>query len=217
MFRRTHGDDPNKLLFLDIDGVLNSMVFFKQSKQYKLDLLTRRRTARQYSLDKLDLLKEIHDKTKCTIVMSSSWRIFYFDKKRTKINRCCMSIVKDLKRRGITIRYKTNNRYDKEEWKKYTNIEWVETEDGLFNTKYLGKEKTPVISKFYERGLQINDFLNDWKKKYPKVKFAILDDDVGDLCLFGNNFVNTSYYAETEDEAGLTREHVTKIVKLLND
>ena len=123
MFRKTHSDDPNKLLFLDIDGVLNSSAFFKGPK-YKMYRIKNPWHAKQYDLDKIKLLKEIHDKTKCTIVMSSSWRMFYFDSKsRSRIGYGCSDLKRDFKRNKIIIRYRTSNNYDREEYARQCNIE----------------------------------------------------------------------------------------------
>ena len=217
-FRKTHGDNPEKLLFLDIDGVLNSFAFYKLSKQYKRDKINNPWYARQYDLNKLQLLKEIHDRTKCTIVMSSSWRGFYFDpKSKSRCGDGCNRLKRDLKRLKIIIRYRTSNNYDKEEYARQNHCEWVKNEDGTYNSKFIDDGKTPpLITKFYERGYQINEFLQRWKRHYPKTKFAILDDDIGDLFLFGDNFVNTKWYGDTEEECGLTPEIVERIIKILN-
>ena len=218
MFKKTHGDDPNKLLFLDIDGVLNSAAFYKGPK-YKMYKIKNPWHAKQYDLDKIKLLKEIHDKTKCTIVMSSSWRAFYFDSKsKSRIGSGCSELKRDFKRKKIVIRYKTSNIYDAEEWNRQSNVEWIKNPDGTFNTVFKDtKEPCSGITKFYERGLQIDTFLKNWKKRYPKVKFAVLDDDSGDLVLFGERFVHTSWYGESEEESGLTPKHVEKCIRLLND
>lgn len=218
-FRKSYGDNPEKLLFLDIDGVLNSSAFYKLSKQYKRDKIVSPRCARQYDLNKLKLLKEIHDKTKCTIVMSSSWRGFYFS--QNSKSRCgdgCCRLKRDLKKLKIFIRYKTSYNYDKEEYSKQNHLIWVKNEDGTYNTKFIEDTYTPPpITKFYERGYQINEFLQNWKKHYPKTKFAILDDDIGDLFLFGDNFINTKWYGDTEEECGLTPKIVEKVINLLNN
>lgn len=191
--------DPTKLLFLDIDGVLNSQAFFQYSKQYQREKLLQRRSVRSYSLKKLDLLKEIHDKTRCTIVMSSTWRLLYFDK-RFKKRRDYTQLRKDLKKRNIRIRYKTSNHYDYEELDRRVD-------------KNL--RSTGPITKFFERGYQINEFLTTWRRKYPNVKFVILDDDVGDLQLFKDNFVRTKWNGPTEEESGLTQEHVDRCIQIL--
>lgn len=218
MFKKTHGDDPNKLLFLDIDGVLNSSAFFKGPK-HKMYRIKNPGHAKQYDLNKIKLLKEIHDKTKCTIVMSSSWRMFYFESKsRSRMGCGCSELKRDFKRNKIVIRYRTSNNYDREEYVRQTNADWIKNPDGTFAPVFKNaKESCPGITKFYERGYQINEFLQNWKRKYPKVRFAILDDDAGDLVLFGKRFVQTKWYGETEDECGLTPKHVKRCIRLLND
>lgn len=202
MFKKT---DVNKLLFLDIDGVLNYSSYFK-TDEFK-------ENKKLYDLKKLDLLKEIVDKTNCTIVMSSSWRTFYF--KRKNISRI-YNLKDDLKSRGIVIKYKIGNEYNNELLKLYSGgFGWIEDNKGVYHTEYNKTEKHQ-ITEFYERGLQIKIFKEKWEKKYGKVTFAILDDDDGDLHLFGENFVRTNWYGENEEESGLTKEAVNKCVNLLN-
>jgi len=62
-----------KIIFLDIDGVLNSQEFLKK------------RTKKGSILDMIDLeackiLQHIIDKTEAKIVLSSTWRFNYYDK-----------------------------------------------------------------------------------------------------------------------------------------
>lgn len=206
--------NPHKLLFLDVDGVLNSSAYF-QSKEYKRCRVLTRYNTKQYDLKKLDLLKEIVKKTNCTVVMSSSWRYFYFDpQKSSRAGVGCMQLKRDLKIRGIRIKYKTGNEYDNDLYKKYSSMNVAENEDSSFN--FFGKNscKNP-ITEFYERGLQIKNFITKWERKHGKVKFVVLDDDIGDLFLFGDNFVNTKWYSNTLEEGGITKETVEKCIQLL--
>ena len=55
-----------KIIFLDIDGVLNSMDYFEQTKDCK--------GYTEINPDKVKLLKEIVDRTGTEIVLSSTWR-----------------------------------------------------------------------------------------------------------------------------------------------
>ena len=218
-FRRTHGDDPNKLLFLDIDGVLNNLPYY-HSAPYKRDCILNHHSARQYDLKKLDLLKQIHDKTKCTIVMSSSWRAFYFKENwKSRMGDGCMRLKKDLKKRKIVIRYRTGDEYDEKLYAYYSGLKWVEDENGKCHTEYVEPEDRvyPKIEEFYERGLQIKNFLDKWEKRYGKCTYAILDDDRGDLILHNEHFVNTKwgYKNDNPDECGLTQTHVDKCIELL--
>lgn len=56
----------NKYIFLDIDGVLNSMEWFKQNKHIKGYI--------EINPDKVKMLKEIVDQTDAKIILSSTWR-----------------------------------------------------------------------------------------------------------------------------------------------
>lgn len=212
-------DDLKKLLFLDIDGVLNSSAFY-QSDFHKKEREKYGAEAKQYDLKKLDLLKEIHDKTNCTIVMSSSWRAFYFDPdSKSRMGCGCMSLHQDLKERGIEINYFTGSEYHEKWYAIYSGMEWKKGADGLWYSSYVEPEdrkKPPKVRHFYERGLQIKNFKDEWEKEHGKCTFAILDDDDGDLHLFGKHFVHTSWYAEKEEEAALTPKHVEQCIKLLN-
>ena len=62
-------------------------------------------------------------------------------------------------------------------------------------------------------------FEDAWKsnqeKEHGKCDFAILDDDDGDLHLFGKHFVQTSWYGQNEEETALTPKHVEQCIKLL--
>ena len=55
-----------KIIFLDIDGVLNSMDYFEQTKDCK--------GYTEINPEKAKLLKEIVDRTGAQIVLSSTWR-----------------------------------------------------------------------------------------------------------------------------------------------
>lgn len=198
--------DPNKLLFLDIDGVLNYSSYYKSAEYLK-------NYGKMYDSNKLDLLKEIVDATNCTVVMSSSWRVFYFNSKPPLI---ASELKKDLKHRGIIIKHKIGNEYNHELFKLYSGgFNWVEDSKGVYYTEYTPAEKQPVTD-FYERGLQIKLFKENWEKKHGKVNFAILDDDDGDLHLFGENFVRTNWYGNTPEECGITKDIVEKCTSLLN-
>lgn len=106
-------DDPTKVLFLDIDGVLNSFSYFisDRYKKEKQECKENKASARQYDEKKLDLLKQIHDATHCTIVMSSTWRSFYFDKEK---HHYTINLIKDLEDSGIIIREKIGKEYNKD-------------------------------------------------------------------------------------------------------
>ena len=59
-------DYMDKVLFLDIDGVLNSAYFFKNRQNKESDL----------DINAVKILENIVEKTNCAVVLSSSWRMF---------------------------------------------------------------------------------------------------------------------------------------------
>jgi histidinol phosphatase-like enzyme len=61
-----------KVIFLDIDGVLNSEEFLKKNKNEAIDR------------NNVSILKKIIDKTGAFIVMSSAWRLWFDDKMMPK-------------------------------------------------------------------------------------------------------------------------------------
>ena len=63
-----------KVIFLDIDGVLNSVNTFK--KRYEEHQKINKWTL-EIDLKMLENLKEIVEKTDAKIVLSSSWRVFF--------------------------------------------------------------------------------------------------------------------------------------------
>jgi hypothetical protein len=56
-----------KIIFLDIDGVLNSEVFLRENPNEAIDR------------NNVSILKKIIDKTGAVIVMSSAWRLWFDD------------------------------------------------------------------------------------------------------------------------------------------
>lgn len=223
--RNLNKDDSRKLLFLDIDGVLNSRSFFDNSFQYKFDRFVseffrifKKTRTRQYSLKLLNRLKKIHDETHCTIVMSSSWRGIYFN---NEFAPHVESLKRDLYKRGIRITHRTSNNYDKEEYLKQNGVTFLKDENGSYNTKPVEIPRKEIVDRFYERGYQIYEFIRNWKKEHPNVVFAVLDDDEGDLSLFNKDgytrFVQTTWYDTKTKKGGIQKSHVEKTISILND
>lgn len=200
--------DKTKVLFLDVDGVLNSESYFR-SDYYK----KRNRADKRYGMfddRKVKLLAQIQKTTNCTIVMSSTWKSMYFSK--NKISKYLVKPFKKcLRKNKIQIIDKIGNQWSREKANEYSPVKVVEAEDGVF--KFVPNDHPRVIKEFYGRGLAIDI----WLKAHPYVKkFAILDDGIGDLCLFGEHFIQTNWYhKEGEKFEGLLPEHVEKCIKLL--
>ena len=185
-------ENKTKVLFLDIDGVLNSDSFFN-SDYYKKLRQSKGEHGCMHDPRKIALLSEIVKKTHCKIVMSSSWRHFYFGKDNT-CKMLAKPIKKDFKKYGIRIKEHVNNAIDTEYAKKYDDWFWSERTEPF------------EITQFFERGLEIKNYL----KAHPEVKqFAILDDCDGDLHLHGEHFVQTNCLI------GLMKKDVEKVIELL--
>ena len=88
-----------KVIFLDIDGVLNSEEFLKNNETEMIDR------------DNVSILKNIIDKTGAVIVMSSGWRLWFDDNMRPKdgYSQCLYDILCefDIKLFGKTPDYST--------------------------------------------------------------------------------------------------------------
>ncbi len=85
-----------KVIFLDIDGVLNSRLY------------DRARGERDGNIDesRLPLLKELVDKTNANIVLSSTWR-FHWNANGAQTDEEGIALVKTFLKYGITIYDKT--------------------------------------------------------------------------------------------------------------
>ncbi|MBP5684453.1 MAG: hypothetical protein J6X02_04270 [Bacilli bacterium] len=91
-----------KIIFLDIDGVLNTFQTFREI-HYEFQLTGLRRVA--IDEDKVALLKEIVDNTGALIVLSSSWRKYGKMKKGNFVtkNQNLSDIINILKKYNLNI------------------------------------------------------------------------------------------------------------------
>lgn len=85
----------NKYIFLDIDGVLNSMDWFEQNKNVSGFI--------EINPDKVKLLKEIVDETGASIILSSSWRELYTSNGKQE-NEMYTYLIDSLKQFGLYIK-----------------------------------------------------------------------------------------------------------------
>ena len=148
------------ILFLDIDGVLNSMAYFKtqehQDKRFNLH--------DEIDESKVRLLKKIVDATESKIVLSSTWRHGW----EKNINDCDghgTYLNSKLAYSGLKILDKTKDFVDSEdrggeilEWVKRNNItEYIVIDDEIFKDfEELGIVNRLVKTTFYRKdgGLQ---------------------------------------------------------------
>lgn len=145
-----------KIIFLDIDGVLNSEEWFKKRKNYDIDP------------EKVELLKEIVDRTGAQIVLSSTWRTLGENLENGKQHPQYTYLIECLKKFKLQILDHTpylSNARPKEikEWIDEhggkENIAFVSLDDDFpsFWYKKYGLENCLVKTSFYTGGLKRED------------------------------------------------------------
>ena len=199
--------DKTKVLFLDVDGVLNSETYFQSDYCKKRNRADERLS--MFDDRKVKLLSKIQKTTNCIIVMSSTWKSMFFSKKKTA-KYLVKPFKKCLRKNKVQIIDKIGNQWDQEKANKYSKIKVIE-KDGAF--KFIPNDSPLPNKEFYGRGLAIST----WLKIHPYVKkFVILDDELGDLDLFGEHFVRTNWWSRFgESNEGLQPEHVEKCIQML--
>jgi hypothetical protein len=83
-----------KVIFLDIDGVINSKAFLENNRPFKIDR------------ENVLLLKELIEKTGAVLVLSSGWKS-YFDKNMNPVSEEAVYLENTLNDYGIKLYDKT--------------------------------------------------------------------------------------------------------------
>ena len=83
-----HDDTFEKVLFLDIDGVLNSDRFFRS-------LDDKEASWKEIDEEAVKLLQQIKEATDCKVVMISSWRNGWNELRRYKMYRYARKVMKE--------------------------------------------------------------------------------------------------------------------------
>lgn len=186
-----------KIIFLDIDGVLNNnlhaMELYKLLEDGKM---TRDEYYSTWDLPYDDTalpLKHIVDETGAKIVLSSSWRVLPTNVKK---------LSKKLKEYNLEIFDKTCHNVTVE---KAVELGCDITKSYYGLETYHGGKRT-ILS---DRGIEITE----WLSRHPDVEsYVILDDDIEDIEPFHpNNYVKTEFYGY-----GLTMELANKAIDILN-
>ena len=212
----------NKAIFLDIDGVLNSQIYFEsdyynERRKWALETFGKDSDGMASMIDdrKFPMLKKINDEVpNIRWVMSSTWKSFYFMRKGTLHEACCKWMKEEFKKCGIIFQDKIKNIYSQE----YIDtdprnhiVNGVRVWSCEDTDEFRKKEKAfndYWSDKFHGRGYAIND----WLERHKEITdFVVIDDDDGDLHNFGDRFVQTSYYKVN----GLQWEDVDKVIKIL--
>ena len=169
-----------KVIFLDIDGVLNSDRTLYESISLEDDLILN--------------LKEIVNKTKAKIILSSSWRLS---------TEAVATLMDKLDKFGLAISGMTCDGVD---------LDWLEKYEFDSTKKYLDTkfdyDANRQIKITHDRGAEIFK----WLCYHDDCAYVILDDTIEDIKPYFNEpvIVKTSY------KTGLTKEDVKKAIQILN-
>ena len=169
-----------KVIFLDIDGVLNSSRTLYESISLEDDLILN--------------LKEIVNKTKAKIILSSSWRLS---------TEAVATLIDKLDKFGLAISGMTYDGVD---------LDWLEKYEFDVTKKYLDTkfdyDENRQIKITHDRGAEIFKWLHD----HDDCAYVILDDDIEDI----KPYFNESVIVKTSYKTGLTKEDVKKAIQTLN-
>ena len=169
-----------KVIFLDVDGVLNSSRTLYESISLEDDLILN--------------LKEIVNKTKAKIILSSSWRLS---------TEAVAMLIDKLDKFGLAISGMTYDGVD---------LDWLEKYEFDVTKKYLDTkfdyDENRQIKITHDRGAEIFK----WLCYHDDCAYVILDDEIEDI----KPYFNESVIVKTSYKTGLTKEDVKKAVQILN-
>ena len=169
-----------KVIFLDVDGVLNSSRTLYESISLEDDLILN--------------LKEIVNKTKAKIILSSSWRLSA---------EAVATLIDKLDKFGLAISGMTYDGVD---------LDWLEKYEFDVTKKYLDTkfdyDENKQIKFTHDRGAEIFKWLHD----HYDCTYVILDDEIEDI----KPYFSESVIVKTSYKTGLTKEDVKKAIQILN-
>lgn len=188
---------PIKIIFLDVDGVLNGHTFLDYTIWSLFNALGLRKLHRKlfrypYSVheEKVRRLGKIVEKTGAVCVMTSTWRWAYFS----------------------------------EDHDVPPDIETLRSLMEKYRIKVIDKTGH---DKDGNRGKEILEWLSAHQHEYDYLSYCVLDDDYADLQVFKDVLINTTnnpYLGHGVwtrrnhrfDADGLSMDHVNKAIKILN-
>lgn len=169
-----------KVIFLDVDGVLNSDRTLYEDISLEDDLILN--------------LKEIVNKTKAKIILSSSWRLS---------TDAIAMLMNKLDKFGLVISGMTCDGVD---------LDWLEKYEFDTTKKYLDTkfdwDENRQIKITRDRGAEIFKWLHD----HDDCAYVILDDEIEDI----KPYFSESVIVKTSYKIGLTKEDVKKAIQILN-
>jgi hypothetical protein len=202
-----------KVLFLDIDGVLNTQKFIVAAQKKTDEKHAKPEEPRSFTLDELAREMEAREKADPAKFAKErwDWHVNMLDPVRIKrLNR----IVTET---GCVVVLSSSWRIGMDLWELNAMLQSRGAEFSLLS-------KTPMRETNDEcRGDEIWWWIRDWnddvaRKKMSEAnvvdRFVIIDDD-SDMGMLMANLVKTSFFGE-DDEAGLNEAHVEECIRRLN-
>ena len=210
-----------KIIFLDIDGVLNYRKFF-ESRLYRLNVDENGHDmANQICKRNLFWVGLLCRLTKADVVLSSSWRYGWnpdgtvnhqkrghqMDLTDKLFRRYGVNIISTTGKGSIQLKQKYI--FDEDKWSEFIS---------RFSKNFIevissSKEERDSHLLSYARGTQILD----WLERYDSlVDFIILDDDIQDIEIYeslSKRIIKTSFY---EKRGGFRFKHFIKALRVLN-
>ena len=169
-----------KVIFLDVDGVLNSDRTLYEDISLEDDLILS--------------LKEIVNKTKAKIILSSSLRLS---------TEAIAKLMDKLDKFGLVISDMTCDGVD---------LDWLEKYEFDATKKYLDTkfdyDENKQIKITHDRGAEIFK----WLCYHDDCAYVILDDEIEDI----KPYFSESVIVKTSYKTGLTKEDVKKVIQILN-
>ena len=158
-----------KLIFLDVDGVLNSSTTKERCGPYI-----------GIEQEKVKLLKELVDQTGAFLVLISTWKMFWYRNKKEKQDSLANHLDESLKKYRLKISAKTKD-----------------------------------IGDPFDRSEGINELRLRLMMKHhiSTNQYVILDDQ--ELGYKAGGMMDK--WIKTNEQTGLTKEHIEKAIKLLNN
>ena len=209
-----------KIVFLDVDGVLNGYGYFTKSLYYLYKLFGKRYEVFGVHEMKVKRLAKIIKRTNSKIVISSTWRgaIKMYLKELFQDKDICDSDICEMFNLMRECDFKQV--IDETKCRSYDDIIKLLKLFKRYNLEIIGFTRNGCSEK---REDQINGWM-DTHNEYNIKSFCVIDDDIGDLQSFvGKELVRTVYNRKIKSKHwtttinGIKRKHVKQAIWILNN
>lgn len=169
-------NNMDKVIFLDVDGVLNGKNTRARCQGYK-----------GIDSKKVKLLAKLINETGATIILSSSWK-HYWDKNPEYCDKFGTYLNKKLQQENLIIADKT---FDRKKWRRGEGIKNYIEEHDVKNFVILDDEAFDFYDcNLYENWIQTDYYAGGITEE--QIDLAIRKLNGEDICLHHNNLVSTN-------------------------